>query len=483
MNKEKSNIMQHFLTIGIGTILNMIIGIITTPILTRIIDPGELGQMSIFSTYSSIVSMILCCGLDQSLFRFFYVKENIGYKRGLIRFCFLFSTLTSMLSFILVYLSINLGIQFEFSNTIMFLLCIHITTTIWDRISAYVLRLDYRSKEYATCNVLRRLSYLLFTIIPAFLIKSHYLYILMASSILSVFITFLYAVFWSKELWCFRQAERIENRMEIIKFGMPLTVSMSLATLFQAIDRLSINTFCTYSDVGVYSSAQTIISVFSIIQTTFNAVWLPMQIEHYTKNPNDTGLFQKGNQYITVIMFVLGIILIAAKDIIVYFLGVKYWAASTVIPFLAFEPIMYTISETTHVGIGYSKKSYITIVISGLSCLVNFTGNQVLIPQIGIKGAAISTGVSYIVFWGARTFFSNHYLYVDYKIRKLLLILAFTLLYAYICTFFSSWVFIVVGFIICNAALFMLYRETIEQMLDDFFTQVKSIRCNGGKND
>ena len=472
----KTNIIQHFLTIGMGSILNMVIGLITTPILTRIVDPTELGQMSIVTTYSAIGSMVLCCGLDQALFRFFYEKDAIEYKRGLLRFCFSFSTVGALSSFIIVFVSMKLKVRFEFSAAIMFLLCVHITTTIWDRISSYVLRLDYKSRQYAMCNVMRRVVYLIFAIVPALILKSHYLLILIIASILSVFITFLYAVASSKELWRFGQSERIENKGEIVRFALPLIVSMSLGTLFQAIDRMSINAFCTYADVGIYSSAQTIISVFAIIQTTFNAVWVPIQVEHYTKHPEDTTLFQKGNQYMTVVMFALGIALIATKDIVVFLLGAKYRAAVTVVPFLAIEPIMLTISETTQAGIGYSKKSYLGIIITGASCLVNFLGNRLLIPMIGIRGAAISTGLSYIAFFALRTAFSNRYLYVDYKIKRMLPLLFATLMFSFIGTFYSSVAGSIAGFFVCSAVLIVLYRNVIRQMYIDLISQIKDMK-------
>ena len=469
---KKRNIIGHLLTIGMGSIINMIIGFFTTPILTRIVDPTELGQMSIITTYSSIASMVLCCGLDQAMFRFYYEEDSIEYKQSLIRFCFGFASCASLSSFFIVLACIVLKVKFEFSYGIMFLLCIHIEASIWDRISTYILRLDYKSKAYAACNIIRRVSYLLFVIIPSLIFRSHYLLILIIASVLSMLVTFLVAVLKAKHLWKFKNMSPFQKRKEVLVYGLPLILSMALATLFQAIDRLCINQFCTYADVGVYSSAQTIVSVFAIVQTTFNAVWVPMQIEHYTKKPNETAFFQKGNQYITVVMFFLGVCLIASKDIIVFLLGEKYRDANLVIPFLAFEPIMYTISETMHVGIGYAKKSHLGIYISGISCLVNFIGNQLLIPRVGIRGAAISTGLSYTVFLILRALFSNKYLYVNYKPLKLCIMTVVTTAYAYCCTFYSSALISVIGFIICIVTMATLYFQTIIELFNEVTKQI-----------
>ncbi len=58
----------------------------------------------------------------------------------------------------------------------------------------------------------------------------------------------------------------------------------------------------------------------------------------------------------------------------------------------------YTISETTVCGIVSMKKSKIQIVVAAGACITNIIMNTFLVPRYGCQGAAISTGISYIVF-------------------------------------------------------------------------------------
>ena len=48
---------------------------ITTPLITRIADPSEYGQLSVFNAYADIMLAFLYLGLDRSLMRFFYDDE------------------------------------------------------------------------------------------------------------------------------------------------------------------------------------------------------------------------------------------------------------------------------------------------------------------------------------------------------------------------------------------------------------------------
>ncbi len=166
---------------------------------------------------------------------------------------------------------------------------------------------------------------------------------------------------------------------------------------------------------------------------------------------------------ITVIMFFIGIHLILLKDVFAFILGAEYRKAAYIFPFLIFNPIMYTISETTCAGISISKKSYLNIFVSFGACVTNILGNILLVPSLGSSGAAISTGVSYIVFFALRTIFSNKYYYVNYNMKKFIIITITTILYACYNTFFQFGIFSIVGYIICISIFFLLYYNTVKQ--------------------
>ncbi len=472
---NKKSFLAHFMTIGLGTLINMILGLITTPVLTRVVDPTEYGQLSMFTTYTSIAVMILCLGLDQALVRFYYDKDDLNYKRTLLRLCimvpFLIATLGSV---IIIIISLMRGVLLNFKPIIIVFLCINVVTTLWNRISLLVLRLEYDSRKYAISNVIHRLSYLIISVGFIYIVKDNYFLILVNATWLSLFLSSLYAVLCQKNLWTLKGDERLQIR-GILKYSLPIILSMGLTTIFQACDKLSIKHYCTYADVGIYSSALTIVSVFAIIQTTFNTLWSPVMIEHLVKAPEDRSFIEKGNKYITIIMFAFGLCLIFGKDVFTLLLGEKYREAASIMPFLIFNPIMYTISETTQCGIEYSKKSYHNITISLVACITNIIGNTVLVPLIGSKGAAISTGLSYIIFFVMRTAISNHYYNVNFQLWKIAIMIIATSAFAYLNTFYQFSFMTVVGFIVCILLLLLLYLEDVKSLARYVSGEVRNV--------
>ena len=126
---------------------------------------------------------------------------------------------------------------------------------------------------------------------------------------------------------------------------------------------------------------------------------------------------------------------------------------------------MYTISETTVNGLVFKKKSSYQVIVSVVSCITNLIGNFILIPLIGSKGAAISTGISYIIFFTLRTLFSNKFFYIKFGLKKFYFLTLMVSIYALYNTFFRINILSIIGYIICLLTILFLYQEDIRKYI------------------
>ena len=464
---KKGSFVKQIFQLGIGAFINLIIGVLTTPVITRLVDPTEYGQLNLFNTYSSIALMVFTLGLDQTFVRYYYVEQQKNYQKKLLDFCFgfpvLFAVVGSSVILLLYHITPRL---FGFDHVVIWCFIINIFILILNRYGMLVLRMQYKTMMYSVMNILHKALYVAMVIPFAIWLKRQYLYILVIATLLSVLVSAGICVLSEKRFWF----ERITNyrlpvsKKELLRFGFPLMISSGVFILFQATDRLCLKHFGTYYDVGVYSSAQSLMAVFSIIQSTFNTLWAPKAIEHYESNPDDKQFYVRMNQMITVLMFAFGASVLVCKDIFVLMLGEKYRAASAIIPFLMFNPVMYTVSETTVTGLSIAKKTSSQVIITGVSATVNFVGNMLLIPLIGFKGAAVSTGISYIVFFTMRTLFANHYFPVNFKLRRFYLLTAFFALGSWYHMYHSFDAMIIGIYLATMALIFFLYRNTMKDI-------------------
>lgn len=462
---ENKNFLKHFVIIGGGTFINLLLGVFTTPIITRIVDPVEYGQLSIFTMYSGIALMVLCLGLDQALVRYYYEKPEEDYKRALLFRCVKLPVIASVtVSLIAIFLSASGILQLEFDTYIVVLLCIYTCIQLVYRFSLLLVRLAYKSKLYSSLNILHKVVYIVVALPLILFFCNNDLLSLVIATIVSAIVCMIVSIYAQKNLWNISINNTSECHItsrELLKYGYPYIFTLGVTTLFQAADKIALNQFCSYNEVGIYASTMTLINVFGIIQSTFNSLWAPMSVEHYTNNKEDKSFYQKGNHIITVIMFFIGFSLILCKDLFAILLGEKYREAAYILPFLIFNPIMYTISETTVCGLVFMKKSKLQVVVALGACITNIIGNTLLVPRFGCQGAAISTGISYIVFFTLRTILSNKFFYINFHLKKFYLLTAVTFVYAMYNTFYRFSMGSVISYVVCLLVMVFLYRDTI----------------------
>lgn len=468
---------KHFLVISSGTFVSMVIGFFTTPIITRIVSPIEYGQYSIFIMYSNMALMVLCLGLDQALVRYFYECESIEYRRGLLLKCLKYPLLGAIAISIVVIVLAGIGlIQFELGIKALLLLCVYTFFQIIYRFSQLLVRLQYKSKLYSVLGIVQKTMYVIIALLLIYADFWDDTVSLEIATFLASLCCVIISIHAEKNLWNLKKVVNSGcwvTQRELIKYAYPYIFSMGVTTLFQYADKMALNIYCSYEEVGIYSSTMTLVHIFAIIQIAFNTLWAPMAVEHYSQDKNEKTFYQKGNQIITVVMFFIGLSLILCKDIFSLLLGEKYREATYILPFLIFNPIMYTISETTVNGLVFKKKSNMQILVSVGACLTNVIGNTLLVPQLGCRGAAISTGFSYIVFWALRTFLSNKYFYVNFHLKKFAVITFLTVLYAMYNTFVKFNVWSIIGYLVCVIVLAMVYFDTVKFCVNYLISFIK----------
>ncbi|MBQ3045703.1 MAG: oligosaccharide flippase family protein [Clostridia bacterium] len=464
--EKKNSFLNDFFTLGAGTFLYLVVGVIGTPIITRLVDPVDYGRMSMITVYSGIGVLVCGLGLDQTLARFFYRDESVDFKRKLLQFCcsvpLLFAAVLSVLLFVFRYVSSFFGLEM-ISLTELVLIILNTIAQLLHRYGMLILRLRYSTKMHSVVNILQKASYIILTVVLVCSTSVDHFLILAVSTIFSGFFAFFIEAGHERDLW--RPApgnfKLSVSKGELLKYSIPLMFSGGISMIFNSLDRLFINRYCTLADVGVYASAINLMAVFSVIKTSFNALWMPSAVKHYENNPEDKKFYQQGNAFISVLMIVFGAAVVLFKDLFVLLLGAEYHEASKIIPFLMFEPIMYTVSETTATGIVVQKKSAYQLAVSAISCLLNLLGNWLLTPVLGPQGAAISTGISYIVFFAIRTYFANKVFYVDYKLSRFAVSTAALLLYSAYGSSHSFSLVQVAMFLGVTAVTVLAYREYI----------------------
>ncbi|MGL5988345.1 oligosaccharide flippase family protein [Cetobacterium sp.] len=462
----ENSLLKKFLSFSIGGYIALAIGFFTTPIVTRMLSPEQYGTYSMLNVGVNMILLVCGLGLDQGFVRHFY-EEDESNRGKLLYNSLKIPLLLTLLGSILILIfkdKISLYLFGERNNFMILIFIITILLTLINKFSILAIRMAQKAKTFSILQILTQLLNFIFIILLFKKYGNNYKTLVFGGALSLITVT-LVSIILEKDIWKFKGENEKISTKQLIEFSIPLTVTMALSWVFSSADKIVIKQFSSLTELGLYAAAFKIVALLNIIQTGFTTFWTPVAYERYEKNGEDKQFFQEIHEYLSFAMFLIAIILLIGKDLLILILGPKYSAASNIMPMLTLMPIMYTISETTVIGINFKKQTKYHLYISISVAIFNLLGNLYLVPKYGAKGAAISTGIAYVIFFALRTHFSLKFISYNFKLKRFYIITSLILLFSLYLTFYND-LFLKLKFgIFLIVVVIFLYRK----MLNDIY--------------
>lgn len=470
--------LKTFAKYATGSLFALLAGLITTPILTRLIDTVEMGKYSMYITVGSLIASFLYIGLDQSYVRF-YNDEEDSSRNYLLSKCLrypLIATAVISATILIGFVPFSNMVIGTSSFAISVLMAMYLFGLVIDRFWLLKIRMVQKAGAYSALNVIRKLSYLFIAVGLYFTTtgNSCWSLIIAVTAAEGVLMAGAWAV--ERNNWNIESKELHTSTTELFKYGFPFVFSTTITLIFHSTDKLMLKALSDYNQIGLYSGAQNIVNLLTQVQTVFTTFWMPVAYEHYSNNKEDKKFFVKINQIVSYGMLVIAVMLFCFKDVVVLFLGYRYRDAVYVFPFLTFMPIMYTVSETTVMGINFMKKSSYHVWISVICAAVNAIGNYFLISRFGAKGAAISTGLSYVVFFILRTIFAERVYKVPFKLGRFGISCLLVCMLAVMASFLTVTIKYFICAIIVIVVISILYKDVLKIEMNFIVGYIKERR-------
>ena len=188
-----------------------------------------------------------------------------------------------------------------------------------------------------------------------------------------------------------------DRAKELLYFALPLLpASLGLWSL-GFIDRSLITASIGLSEAAIYEIGYKVGLITSFLVGPFTIAW--PQFAFSRLHSSETKLiFRNVQTAMAAGAIFLAIFVISFRDELVGFLAPEgYGAASDVVPWIALSQVAWALYPVFSVGPEIAKKTISLTFVSLSACLINLGLNLLLIPQIGILGAAIAAFVGYWV--------------------------------------------------------------------------------------
>ncbi len=410
--------MNKVLLLTSGPIISAILGFITVPILTWVYDVTLIGELSFIQALSGFIVTICTFATHQA-----YVREyNESFdKIALFKNIVVPSITVFFLIFLMLIAFYLNGINYvEKWHFLIFIISFTSCMLIYVN---HFYRMEGQITIFFVSQVLPRTIFLFLVLVGLLTERKSELLFLVVLFLISQSTSLLILI--SCSFKNFREILRkkidLELLARIMKFSSPLIiVDLSLWGLM-SLDKIFLKILSDSSQLGIYSVSSTISGVLLVLNTALLTVFYP----YVYKNYNEDFFLIEYNKIRNSILCAILIIFFSScflSPLLLFLLPEAYSDIIYIFPLTILSPLLLILSETFSIGIGIKKKSSLLMFAAIISILVNLLLSYILVPSFGAVGAAISTTISFFIYFALRCQISNWF-WKDFSNNKIYILI------------------------------------------------------------
>lgn len=392
-----------------GPIATAGLGLLTVPVIAWIFPPADVGRLNIVQISVSFGVLLFNLGLDRAYIREYHEWGDIG---ALLKACF-------MPGFVLLLLVMGITLPYDRHISVWlfgledvgyyWILVACLIASFVSRFLSLILRMQDRGVAFSMSQVLPKIILLLMLGVlawPAFSKSFLELEVAYFVSLLSVL--FIYT--WNtRHDWSLALAANVSHAQVrgLLSYGVPLIFAGVAYWGLDATSSVALRSLSTLSELAVYSVSVSFAGVGVVFQTIFTVLWAPLVykwVAHGVDMRRVDHVAQQALAVVCAIWVLCGVFSWLADFILpARYVQVKYFMLCCI-----GQPLLYTLSEVTCVGIGITRKSMLSLWSTLAALIVNVAMSVWLVPKHGAAGAVVSNAVAFLVFFVARTEASAH---------------------------------------------------------------------------
>ena len=461
MKEQIKALSRETLIYGASTVIGRFLNFLLVPFYVNVLNPTMYGVSASMYTYMSFLNIIYTCGLEAAYFR--YASRGEGERRSDEEERKLFSG--PFLS-ILIFGGILSSLFLIFAPQLVWPVFhdpkVDITkwvpefTTIL-RISAIIILLDSLNfLPFAALRIDRRAKWfgvIRLTGIVITIILNFFFILRLHTGVIGIF----YANVIASATMLLMLAPTIVKRFEfsiskpvmkkLLPFGLTNVPAYLSAMMVQVIDRPIVQAFLGLAILGIYQANYRMGLVMMVFTGLFEYAWRPFFLrESRTNDERARQVFSRVFTYFMLVASMLFLVLaLFLPDLLIIripfihrtILNSAYRSGMNIIPVVLSAYIFQGMYTNFIAGIYIKEHNKVLPFVTGVGAAVNIVSNILLIPILGIMGAALATLFAYMamatsLYWQAQKVYFVSYDWRRVGLLSAIILAAFLLDYIFI---------------------------------------------------
>jgi len=371
--------------------------LITFPLLARHFSVLEYGVIDFFLVLASLLAILFIFGQDSAVARYFYEHEDTEDRRQII---------SQSLLFQLVGLAVFLPLLWWFADKISGLIIDANEAELFFKIvllqlpSLLLINFSKNLLKWTFSRAKFLIMSLCFTVVQGLLLV---LIVMVFDAgiedvlLVSLFTSLIFGFFglYFIRHWLTRPRD-FNCLCEMLPFALPYGVICVIGAFSPTLERSLTAHFLGTEELGLYAAGAKIAMLMMLMTNAFQTAWGPFSLSLYKQN--DAGhTYNLVLKLFSVCACILVILLSLIAQPLIHFLASERYAGAFAAVFpLAMGLAIQAISWITEIGIGISKRSYLSLYASTLALLATFAGIWLLAPVLDLLGVGLGVMLGYI---------------------------------------------------------------------------------------
>ena len=390
MNKE---VIIYF----IGKIIPAIFNILLIFISIKFLGEEKYGQYTLLLNIVLTIHTFTFGIVQQGILRF--LSQNKTFINISINRFFIFINVTSLLGVIVFYIFNFFYFNLDIINVIIISAFLYLYNLYMYNLT--INQALFKSKKYVINEIMYNLFLIVFLLIFIFYNYKNYM-IIFWSMLISLFIVISIITLGFIKTNKIKYSKTYLNKIffkKTLNYGIQITVWLSIAYIFNIVDRYIMKGYIGYKEVGIYSS------IYDIIFKISTFACAPILLAYHPRiafewNNNKINksfsLIKKAIKIeILIFIMVFALFLLTQKFIFFKISNIHYVGNINLLSIpIILSAFIWQISMFVHKPLELIFKQYLMIIGIVISLLINIVLNYLLIPIYGYQIAAVNTLIS-----------------------------------------------------------------------------------------
>lgn len=422
--------MKHTIVYGIGNFASKLVGFILIPLYTdqTFFSTADYGMLSLLDVTSQILIAAMGLAFYAGLVRWYWDKEYAERQKSLFFTIMVMTTIAAVGMGMIVWgfqdsveALLLAGEEMASFDQLPYVFHLLLVYSVLSAIVAPVLdllRLKSRSVQFSVVNILKLAVTLGVTVYFVVGLKRGIAGVYEAQVIGIISQLLLLLPFIIKNSSFKLEFAAIK---QILSYSYPLMFPAIVGGLLTAFDKYMLNYMKGVDDVAFYAFGYKIGNTLKIfIVASVQLALTPLMMKKIN-DPNNRRFYSKIFTYLSFggMYCVLGLSLLSREVIALVASNPAYYVSVYVVPFITFGIFFGMLRDTSVIGLQITKRTKIISSSIILITFINLGLNLLLIPVLGMYGAALATLIAQILSWIIPYYFAQKAYPIPYELGKL----------------------------------------------------------------